>query len=85
MDAPSLSSQTGFRVPSWVIPTLSAAATAVATLIAIGIAMGSKLEAQAQQNDNVNYRLCRIERALKVDPWISCPSPDFRSNAVPSR
>jgi hypothetical protein len=81
MDAPSFSTQNGFRVPSWAV----AALTAMTTLIGIGILLGSKLEAQAQQNDNVNYRLCRIERALQVDPWISCPAPEFRSNAVPSR
>lgn len=81
MSALNLINQNGFRVPGWAV----AALTTMVTLIGIGIALGTKLEAQAQRNLTVDYRLCRIERALQVDPWASCPTPEFRSNAVPSR
>ncbi len=63
--------QSGFRVPGWAV----AAATAITTLIGSGIFLGIKLEAQSSQNVSTNYRLCRIEKALGIDPWILCELP----------
>lgn len=66
----------GIRIPGWVWP-LVVAAFAVFVL-------GLKLGAQVNANDNrvakveeslfgVNFRLCRMERAMGIDPYQTCP------------
>lgn len=70
----------GVRIPGWAIT----AVTLAATLIWTGIWTGLKVEAQTHRNVTVDYRLCRIEKALGVDPWFSCVlPPERRSNQLP--
>jgi hypothetical protein len=65
----------GIQVPGWAVAAIMVAAS----LIGVGVGLGAKLEAQAQRDVNVNYRLCRIERALGVEPWQGCPTPAWET------
>jgi hypothetical protein len=63
----------GIRIPGWAVGALSAAAT----LMLMGWAVGQKFANDARDRDIVNYRLCRIEKALGIDPWNSCEPPTY--------
>ncbi len=55
-------------VPRWAV----VAALAASALLSLGISLGVKAEAQSSFNVTVDYRLCRIEKALNISPWQSC-------------
>lgn len=60
----------GIRVPQWLV---TAVIIAVA-LLSAGYAAGQKLTAKASQMETIELRLCRIERALQLEPWPGCPA-----------
>jgi len=62
----------GIRVPGWAV----AAVLAAAGLIGVGVGVGRSAEAQDQRDKTVDYRLCRIERALGIEVWQSCVNPE---------
>jgi hypothetical protein len=59
----------GIRVPRWFV----AAASAAITLIGAGIVYGRASAARDAHDQIVDYRLCRIEHALSIEPWQGCP------------
>lgn len=69
----------GIHIPGWAV----AAITMVVALISTGVWAGLKAEAQSNQNVTVDYRLCRIERALNIDPWVTCARPTMPSGGQP--
>lgn len=52
----------GVRIPGWVWP----AAFSVVALVGFGYNIGSRMGA-------IDTRLCRIERAVHIEPWVNCP------------
>jgi hypothetical protein len=67
----------GLRIPRWLI---------TAVIVGAGIlGLGFKLGAQVSQNDEritkleytvngLDFRLCRIEKALQISPYQTCRS-----------
>ncbi len=66
----NINGMNGIRVPRWLITAL---AVGVAVLSA-GYAVGEKVAANTARMNTIELRLCRIERALKIEPWPRCPS-----------
>ena len=65
----------GLRVPAWAIGAI----LAVAAIFGLGIGYGSaasdnsrKIERLEEQNKGLDFRLCRIERALAISPYQTC-------------
>ena len=60
----------GLRVPGWAV---TAAAVAIVVLT-MGIKIGISYNDMQRSLETVEVRLCRIERAVNVSPWLGCPT-----------
>ena len=58
------------HVPGWAV----VAVTVAVALLSAGYAAGQKERDTDAQFEVINYRLCRIERAVNVEPWMRCPT-----------
>lgn len=68
------------QIPRWFIVTVGLVSGIVATTWAVSNKFADTdtrmavLKAETQsQADMLNIRFCRIEYALKIDPWPTCP------------
>lgn len=61
----------GIRVPRWAVVAI----TVAVTLIGSGVAYGRAAAQRDNHDQLVDYRLCRIEHALNIEPWSGCPEP----------
>lgn len=59
----------GLRVPGWAVT----AVVAIAAILTTGIAVGQKIKANESAFEIISVRLCRIERAVNLQPWPGCP------------
>lgn len=66
MNVPGL----GIQCPPWLVATV----TAAASLIGAGIFVGTNLNQATRERQEINFRLCRMERVMHIEPWISCPT-----------
>lgn len=70
----------GIRVPAWAIGTVLGASA----IYGLGVRTGreitdndSRLARLKERASSLDFRLCRIERALQISPYQSCyPAPD---------
>ena len=58
-------------VPGWAV----VAAITVIGLLSAGYAAGQKAKDTEDQFTVINYRLCRIEHAVNVEPYMTCSQP----------
>ena len=54
----------GLKIPRWFITAIIVAAA----LIGLGIQIAQTTETLGV----IDNRLCRLERAAEIDPWVSC-------------
>ena len=75
MVAPTLTHQSGIRVPAWAIGAILAGAAVFGLGVGYGAAQSdnaSRIGRVEEQNRGLDFRLCRIERALGISPYQSC-------------
>jgi hypothetical protein len=67
--------QAGIRVPAWAIGAL----LATAAIFGVGLRLGaqvtdndSRFKRLEERASSLDFRLCRIERALGISPYQSC-------------
>ena len=70
---PPLVTPTGraIYVPGWAV----VAAITVIGLLSAGYAAGQKGRVIEDTFTVINYRLCRIEHAVNVEPYMTCTQP----------
>lgn len=59
----------GLRVPGWAVT----AVVAIAAILTTGIAVGQKIKGTDTAFEIISVRLCRIEKAVNLQPWPGCP------------
>lgn len=58
----------GINIPGWLITAFLAGMG----VLTAGIAVGQKLEKNESSFREIGLRLCRIEYAVKLQPWDTC-------------
>lgn len=59
----------GVRVPAWAITAIAVGAV----VWGAGYAFGQKSKDNDAAFEIISTRLCRIERAVNIEPWATCP------------
>ncbi len=60
----------GVHIPGWAI----AAIVLIIAVLTTGFSLGRTWNDTQRSVAEMNTRMCRIERALDIPPWPSCPA-----------
>lgn len=63
----------GFYMPRWAIVAIGLFCSFTTALVATTWSAAQKVARAEERVNTMDVRLCRIEAALKITPWPTCP------------
>jgi hypothetical protein len=80
---PQINAQRTLSIPGWFL-------TMIAAIVPITVAaylLGGAMKNQTRTVQELSIRMCRVEKALQIQPWPGCPGPNIAAvpDTVPIR